>query len=268
MSASDPLLEARDLWVSYQPRGGGLRRPRFPVLRGVDLMMERGGAVGLVGESGSGKTTLVLSLLGFQPADSGAILVDGVEVPCGPRAGRSRELRRRFQPVFQESLESLNPRLRVESALLEPAVVHRVDPGLFGTSSVAQIPAALLDLVGLDPSVLPRYPRELSGGERQRVAIARALSVRPEALLLDEPVSALDVSVQAGVLELLSRLRKEMGLAVLLVTHDLGVVQEVCDTVLVLHEGTIVETGSPRSILADPRHAATARLVDAVPRIP
>jgi peptide/nickel transport system ATP-binding protein len=234
----------------------------------VDLDLDRGGAVGLVGESGSGKTTLLLALLGIRLPDAGAIRVDGVALPPGRGIGRSPAQRRRFQPVFQSSLDSLNPRLTVGSVLREPPAVHGIDPGEFGVSGSAEIPAALLDLVGLDPSLLSRYPSELSGGERQRVAIARALSVRPDALLLDEPVSALDLSVQAGILDLLGSLRSRAGLAILLVSHDLSVVEETCDLVHVLHDGLIVESGTPRTILGDPTHPATVRLVEAAPRLP
>jgi peptide/nickel transport system ATP-binding protein len=238
------------------------------VLKGVDLDLERGAALGLVGESGSGKTTLLLSLLGFLPLDQGTIQLDGEPMPSGTRPRRSREQRRRIQPVFQSALESLNPRLKVGSALAEPPRVHGIDPSALGASRLEEIPTALLELVGLDGALAGRYPRELSGGERQRVAIARAISVQPEALLLDEPVSALDLSVQAGVLELLARLRRELGMAILFVSHDLAVVEEVCDRVHVFHQGQIVESGSPGRILSNPGHLATERLVEAIPRVP
>ncbi len=263
-----PLLSVSGLQVTHRGRATGRANSALPVLRGVDLELDRGGAVGLVGESGSGKTTLILAVLGIRPPEAGVIQVDGVPMPPGCGIGRSSAQRRRFQPVFQSSLESLNPRLTVGSALGEPPAVHGIDPGAFGVSRPAEIPAALLDLVGLEASLLSRYPRELSGGERQRVAIARALSVRPDALLLDEPVSALDPSVQAGILALLASLRSRVQLATLLVSHDLAVVEEVCDVVHVLHDGTIVESGSPERILNEPTHPATVRLVEAAPRLP
>lgn len=263
-----PLLSIRGLRVSHRGRAVWRGDSMRSVLKGVDLDLERGGAVGLVGESGSGKTTLLLALLGLLRPDAGEVKVDGALLPPGWGIGRSREQRRRFQPVFQSSLESLNPRLTVGSALLEPAAVHRIDPGEFDVSRRADIPAALLDLVGLDTSLLSRYPKELSGGERQRVAIARALSVRPDALLLDEPVSALDLSVQAGILELLAHLRSRTELAILLVSHDLAVVEETCDLVHVLHDGIIVESGPPDTILSEPGNPATVRLVEAAPRLP
>ena len=267
-TAGPPLLSARGLWVSHGDRAGLRGRSREAVLKGVDLDLDEGAAVGLVGESGSGKTTLLLSLLGFLPLDQGTIRVDGEPMPSGTRPRRSREQRRRIQPVFQGALESLNPRMTVGSALVEPPRVHGIDPVALGASRLEHLPATLLELVGLDESLAARYPRELSGGERQRVAIARAISVQPDALLLDEPVSALDLSVQAGVLELLGGLRREMGVAILLVTHDLAVVEVACDLVHVFHDGRIVESGSPGRILSQPGHAATERLVGAIPHVP
>lgn len=263
-----PLLEARDLRVSYPRKDGSLiRSSRKEVLEGVSLSLGRGEAVGLVGESGSGKTTLLMALLGLLRPSGGEVLLEGEPLDRARRKGRLR-VSALLQPVFQESLQALNPRMRVGDALLEGPDAHGLGPEVFGAATRGGIPAALLEMVWLDPGLASRRPGALSGGERQRVSIARALSVRPAALLLDEPVSALDVSAQAGILDLLEMLREETGVAIFLVSHDLAVVGQSCHRLLVLDRGRIVESGPTREVVTDPADPATVRLISAMPSLP
>lgn len=237
-------LEAVDVRVRYRV---GSRQ--LEAVRGVTLAIEPGERVGLIGESGSGKSSLARALLGLEPLAAGQVTFAGQ-----PMHGAPRELRRRFQPVFQDVGAALNPRMRIHDVLAEPFVVHRVpvDDGVLGR---------LLELVQLTPDVLPRFPRELSVGQRQRVNLARALALEPELLLLDEPVSALDVSVQAQVLNLLSSLAQARRLGLLVITHDLDVVAHLCTRVAVMYAGRLVEVGPVEAVLAAPRHPYTKLLV-------
>jgi peptide/nickel transport system ATP-binding protein len=216
-----------------------------------------------VGESGSGKTTIARCIAGLHAPEAGRVLLAGT--PLAPRArSRSREERRRIQIVFQNPYDSLNPRHRVADSVSRPARVLR---GLGPAEADAEV-TLLLERVRLPARVARRFPGELSGGERQRVALARALAAKPELVVCDEITSALDVSVQAAVLELLAELRAQLGLALLLITHDLGVVASVADRVLVLERGFVREQGPVAQLLASPAHDYTRRLVEAAPRLP
>ena len=237
--------------------GGG--RPREAMFD-VSLTIERGEALGLVGESGSGKTTLARILLRLLKPTSGRVLFDGEDIFALDRR-RLRALRRRMQIVFQDAAGSLNPRMRVGAAVREPLVVHRLFRGAAADDRVIE----LFDEVGLSHDLIEKYPHQLSGGQRQRVGIARALSLRPEFLVLDEPVSALDVSVQAQVLNLLADLRERHGLTYLFIAHDLAVVRHLTERVAVMYAGRIVEIGSREALFSRPRHPYTASLLASVP---
>jgi oligopeptide/dipeptide ABC transporter ATP-binding protein len=226
---------------------------------GVDLDLRRGESLALVGESGSGKSTLALALTGVRPVDQGEIRFDGRRLP----ASRSRADRRRIQMVFQDPYSSLNPRLTVGGMLAELLKAHHVVP----RSQVKEVSTELLTLVGLAPTALSAYPRQFSGGQRQRVAIARALALRPDVLVADEPVSALDVSVQATILNLLQDLRRELGLTLLLISHNLAVVRHLCDRVAVMYLGRIVEVAPTEQLFRTPRHPYTRGLLAAIPRL-
>ena len=242
---AEPLLAARGLSVTF-PVGSQLVariRHQEQLLRavdGVDLDIGRAEALALVGESGSGKSTLALALAGLRPVDGGEIRYDGRVLP----ARRTRADRRRVQMVFQDPYSSLNPRLTVGGILAE-----------------------LLRLVGLDEGALSAYPRQFSGGQRQRVAIARALALRPEILIADEPVSALDVSVQATILNLLRDLRRELGLTLLLISHNLAVVRHLCDRVAVMYLGRIIEVAPTEQLFSAPQHPYTRGLLAAIPKL-
>jgi oligopeptide/dipeptide ABC transporter ATP-binding protein len=259
-----PLLTASGVSVSF-PVGSQLAariRHEERLLRavdGVDLEIRRGEALALVGESGSGKSTLAQALAGLLPADRGEIRFDGRPLP----ARRSRADRRRIQMVFQDPYSSLNPRLTVGGMLRELLRVHHVVP----RRQVGAFSAELLTLVGLGEADLSAYPRQFSGGQRQRVAIARALALRPDVLVADEPVSALDVSVQATILNLLRDLRNDLGLTLLLISHNLAVVRHLCDRVAVMYLGRIVEVAPTEQIFSAPRHPYTRGLLAAIPRL-
>jgi len=259
-----PLLTARDVAV-YFAVGSALsarfrhQQRMLHAVDGVDLDLVRGEALALVGESGSGKSTLALALAGLRPADRGEITFDGRRLP----ARRSRADQRRIQMVFQDPYSSLNPRLTVGGMLRELLKVHHVVPN----GAAETYSKELLALVGLGEDALRAYPRQFSGGQRQRVAIARALALRPQILVADEPVSALDVSVQATILNLLRDLRGELGLTLLLISHNLAVVRHLCDRVAVMYLGRIVEVAPTERLFADPRHPYTRGLLAAIPKL-
>ena len=252
------LVEVRELVKHYAGERGwfGLGRPRPPVraVDGVSFTIAAGKTLGLVGESGSGKTTVGRTLLRLQEPTRGTVVFDGHDV-FALAAGPLRALRRKMQIVFQDPYSSLNPRMTVAETLREPLQIH----GLTGEVS------ALLDEVGLDAEFAKRYPHELSGGQRQRVGIARALSVAPQFIVCDEPVSALDVSVQAQVLNLLADLQARRRLTYLFIAHDLAVVRHIADEVAVMYLGKIVERAVAGEIYAQPRHPYTRALLSAVP---
>ena len=256
-----PLLEVNDLVKRYES-GGPLRR-RHPVhaLNGVSFSLARGETLGLVGESGSGKSTLGRVVLRLAPASGGSVRFEGQDVlALGGKALRS--LRRHMQMIFQDPYSSLNPRMRAGTAVAEGLEVHRLLPRKDVPARVAQ----LFDEVGLDPSYLTRYPHELSGGQRQRVGIARALAVDPSFLVCDEPVSALDVSVQAQVLNLLKRLQQNRQLSFLFIAHDLAVVRQLAQRVGVMYFGRIVELAATEAVIGNARHPYTKALLSAVPQ--
>jgi len=262
-ASAAPLLEARGVTRDFPLPRRALFAPR-PVrhaLRGVDLDLAAGASLGIVGESGSGKTTLVRILLGLDRATAGTVTFQGRDVrPGSPRA--LRWLRRDLQIVLQDPASSLDPRQRVGSIVAEPLVCLDIDE-----DHDARIDEVLV-AVGLEPAMRDRYPHEFSGGQQQRIAIARAIAPRPRVLVGDEPVSALDVSVRAQILDLLAALADEHQLALILVSHDLGVVRYLCDDVMVLHAGEVVERGPSVAVLGDPQDDYTRQLVSAVPRLP
>jgi oligopeptide transport system ATP-binding protein len=224
----------------------------------VSLAVDAGAAVGLVGESGSGKTTVARVLCGLQTPDAGSVLFDGEVLP----RRRSVAQRRAVQMVFQDPFGSLNPRRRIGSMLVELLRVHGLSAGAERARALE-----LLELVGLPAAALDRYPAAFSGGQRQRIAIARALAAEPRLLIADEPVSALDVSVQATVLRVFAQLRSDLGIGLLLISHNLAVVRVLCETVAVMYLGRLVETGTTTELFGDPRHPYTRALLAAVPRL-
>ncbi len=262
MSDGKPLVSVRDLRVHFPVREGLFGRVSGHVraVDGVSFAVHRGETLGLVGESGCGKSTTGRALLRLVEPTGGEVLFDGANVGALDRSGL-RELRRRAQIVFQDPFGSLNPRMSVESMMVEALRVHGLREGKEQLRAIE-----LLELVGLGEEHLPRYPHEFSGGQRQRLGIARALSVEPDFLVLDEPVSALDVSVQAQVINLLADLQEELDLTYLFIAHDLSVVEHFCDRVAVMYLGRIVETTSAEVLYSTPRHPYTQALLSAVPR--
>jgi oligopeptide/dipeptide ABC transporter ATP-binding protein len=230
------------------------------VVSDVSFSLQRGDVFALVGESGSGKTTIGRMLLRLIEPDAGNIIFDGIDMRAlAPSALRS--LRRRIQIIFQDPFGSLDPRVRIGAAIAEPIALHRLRPAHQISDRVAE----LLSLVGLDASHANRYPHEFSGGQRQRVAIARALAVEPELIVCDEPVSALDLSIQAQVVNLLSELRARLGVSYVFISHDMAVVRHLATHVGVLYAGRLVEVGPSETVFADPRHPYTRMLLAATP---
>jgi peptide/nickel transport system ATP-binding protein len=258
---SDPVLRIRDLVKEYRRPRTSLTRPGPVVhaLRGVSLEVTRGERFGLVGESGCGKSTLLRILAGVERPTSGTVEVDGLQV-AGRSERRLRPLRERLQLVLQDPMSSLDPRMRVKGIVAEPLVAQ-------GLAADLGRVADLLREVGLSAEAAERYPHQFSGGQRQRISIARALAPRPEILLADEPVSALDVSVRAQVLNLLTDLVEQRGLTLVFVSHDLSVVRHLCERVAVMSDGRVVETGPTADVYDNPQHPYTQRLVAAVPSL-
>ncbi|KOV64626.1 ABC transporter ATP-binding protein [Streptomyces sp. MMG1121] len=257
------VLRVEDLVRTFPVTKGGLLKRRVGTLHAVNRVgfeLRAGETLGLVGESGSGKTTTLLEILRLRRPESGRIEIAGTEVGTVASRARARELRQDVQIVMQDPLGALDPRMPVFQLLAEPLRAVGRD-----RESIRSRVGELLALVGLDDSVGDRFPAALSGGQRQRVGIARALATEPRLLALDEPLSALDVSVQAGVINLLARLQRELGLAYLVVAHDLAVVRYICDRIAVMYLGHIVETGETETIFSDPKHPYTRALLSAVP---
>jgi len=259
----NPLLAARGLVKHFTTRTFPPWR-RLPVraVDGVDLTVEAGRCLALVGESGSGKSTLGLLLVGLLTPTAGRVLFRGQDLATLSPSTLRRE-RRRFQMVFQDPFSSLDPRMRVGETLAEPLAAHDLLPRPERRQRVDE----LLALVGLAPDAADRLPHQFSGGQRQRIAIARALSTGPEVLIADEPVSALDVSIQAQILELLADLSERLDLAVVLISHDLAVVEQVADRVAVMYLGKIVEEADRRRLFSHPQHPYTVSLLAAVPAL-
>ena len=258
-----PLVEAEGLSRSFPVRRGLFARAaELHAVEDVALGVARGEAVGVVGESGCGKSTLGRLMIGLLAPTRGRVTFDGA--PLTTRGGkRGRALRRRMQMVFQDPFGSLDPRRSVGAQIADGLRVHRVVPA----AEVATETARLLDLVGLDPRGAGRLPHEFSGGQRQRIAVARALATRPDFIVADEPVSALDVSIQAQIVNLLADLREQLGLALLFVSHDLHVVRHLCDRIVVMYLGRVVEEGPARAVFEAPAHPYTRSLIDATPSI-
>ncbi|NBS58629.1 MAG: ABC transporter ATP-binding protein [Betaproteobacteria bacterium] len=258
------MLEVRNLRIALPDRS---RKPVFgaapllEILKGIDLSVAPGETIGLVGESGSGKSTLARALLRLYRPSAGRIVFEGQDITDLPESAL-RPLRARMQIVFQDSQSALNPRLTVGTALAEPFLSYG---RARGSREALRLAAGLLEHVGLAPAMAARYPHQLSGGQRQRVGIARAIALNPALVVADEIVSGLDVSVQAQILELLRALRSETGMALVLISHDLSVVRALCEKVVVMQHGVIVESGLSAEVFAAPQHPYTRKLLRAIP---
>lgn len=267
MSLTQPVLRVSSITKSYHLGNVVLEilsrkkehHSALTALDGIDLELRKGEILALVGESGSGKSTLAKILVGSVDASSGDIEYQGAPMP----AKRGKDVTRRIQMVFQDPYSSLNPRMSVGAVLSELLLLHKIVP----RREVRAESIRLLNRVGLDAEVLDAYPSQFSGGQRQRIAIARALAVRPDVLIADEPVSALDVSVQATILDLFTSLRDELGLSILFVAHNLAVVQHLSQRVAVMYLGRIVEVAETATLFADPRHPYTRALIASIPRM-
>lgn len=260
---ADIILEAKDLVKHYPIKGGVLRRTvgNVKAVDGVSFQLHRGETLGIVGESGCGKSTLGRLLMRLEDPTSGTVTFDGNDM-YAQRGGAMRKLRRDIQIVFQDPYTSLNPRRTVGEIVGEPFDIHSDVVPKGGRRKAVQ---ELLDLVGLNPEHINRYPHQFSGGQRQRIGIARGIALRPKVLICDEPVSALDVSVQAQVINLMEKLQKEMDLAYVFIAHDLGVVRHISDRVGVMYLGKMVELGTEDEVYERPTHPYTQALLSAVP---
>jgi oligopeptide/dipeptide ABC transporter ATP-binding protein len=262
MTAAAPLLDLRDVAVHFTARGGLLAPPAPPVkaVDGVTLSIAAGETVALVGESGCGKSTLSNAIVGLVRPTRGSIRIRGTEIAGADRA-TLREVRRQVQMIFQDPALSLNPRMTVGAAVGESLAVHGIARGRALTDRVG----ALLQAVGLRPEHASRFPHQFSGGQRQRIVIARALALEPALVVCDEPVSALDVSVRAQILNLLVNLQRRLGIGYLFVSHDLAVVRHISDRVAVMYLGLLVEVADRETLFRNPKHPYTLALMSAVP---
>jgi oligopeptide/dipeptide ABC transporter ATP-binding protein len=258
---SEPLLRVSNLVKHYASGGWGQRSVVVRAVDGVSFELAAGETLALVGESGCGKSTTGQTILRLHQPTSGEVTFDGRKVFALGRR-ELQALRRRMQIIFQDPYGSLNPRMTIGDAVAEGLKIHQLAPKV----ELAARVAALLREVGLDPAMATRYPHEFSGGQRQRIGIARALAVEPAFIVCDEPVSSLDVSVQAQVINLLMDLQASRGLAYLFIAHDLAVVRQIAHRIAVMYLGQIVETGTAEAVLAGPRHPYTQALISAVPR--
>lgn len=257
MNSDESVLAIEELVVEY--RGRGWRSRPFRALKGVSIDVERGRTLGLVGESGSGKTTLGRAVLGLAPVTAGSVRFDGADISHAGRRQR-RALSHQLQVVFQDPYTSLNPSMTIGDTLTEPVAVQGVSRG-----EARKRVDELLDRVGLPRAAAERLPREFSGGQRQRVAIARALALRPTLIVCDEPVSALDLTTQARVLDLLLEIQRDTNVSYLFISHDLDVVRHMSHAVAVMYRGEIVERGDAGRVTSDPDHPYTQRLLLASP---
>jgi peptide/nickel transport system ATP-binding protein len=261
------LVEVDSVSKSY-PRRAGLRTEQRFVVEDVSLAIESGGTLGLVGESGSGKTTLARMILGLVKPSRGSVRVDGIDVAHATRAELHR-MRRQMQPVFQDPYAALNPRMNVLGIVTEPLLIHGREAGIrTDRASLRAKAIELLGEVGLDETALERHPHQFSGGQRQRINIARALALRPKLLILDEPVSSLDVSVGAQIVNLLRRLQREHGLTYLFISHSMPLVRYLSTRIAVMERGRLVETGEAEALCASPQQAYTRQLIAATPELP
>ncbi len=265
-SVVEPLLEVDNLSVTYESRAGifasGTRR--VEAVKSVSFQVKKGTTVGLVGESGSGKSTIGKAILRMAPIESGRICYGGIEISSlGERT--FRPFRKKIQTIFQDPYASMNPRMTIGSIVSEPLIVHNKE---LRKGEREERVVELLDRVGLPSDALRRYPHQFSGGQRQRICIARALSSQPEFIICDECVSALDVSVQAQIVNLLQDIQQEFGITYLFIAHDLAVVEHISEDVLVMSEGELVEQASSAAIYSSPQHDYTKRLLGAIPRMP
>ncbi len=261
----ETILELKDVHTHFPGRAGWLFGARPPAIRAVDgvsLEIKRGEVIGLVGESGSGKSTLARSIMRLAPVSAGAVILEGKNLEQH-HADERLGVRRNLQMVFQDPFASLNPRMTIAAALAEPLLVHKVCPP-------AEVPARVAELmrqVGLRQRDMGKYPHEFSGGQRQRIAIARALALNPKIIIADEPVSALDVSIQAQIINLLSDLVRRLDLTMIFISHDLHVVKHISDRVAVMYRGKLVELGPTLEVMENPQHPYTRTLLSAVPHI-
>jgi oligopeptide transport system ATP-binding protein len=259
---SDPLLQVRDLRKSFRVPGAG--KNGLTALDGITLDVGRGETLGLVGESGCGKSTLARTLMMLERPDSGSVSFDGID-PFTLRGKDLLKFRRRVQMVFQDPYASLNSRMTASDIIAEPWRTHKA---MYKNKTDRDMRVrGLLDLVGLGAKAADKYPQEFSGGQRQRIGIARALALNPDVVICDEPVSALDLSVQAQVLNLLNDLQKELGIAYVFISHDLSVVRHVADRVAVMYLGRIIESGPTEAVFESPSHPYTAALMSAAPKL-
>lgn len=256
------FLEIKDLIKYFDVKSGvfSTSYAKVHAVDGVSLTIYKGESFGLVGESGCGKTTLGQTILRLTEPTSGKVILDGVDV-AKLKGKELKSFRKKMQIIFQDPYSSLNPRLPVSQAICEPLIAHKLE----NAHSVNARILELLEMVGLKPYHAGRYPHEFSGGQRQRIAIARALSVNPQFIVCDEPVSALDVSIQAQVLNLLNKLKRELNLTYLFISHDLSVVRHMCDRVAIMYLGKIVEIAKADELFDNPKHPYTVALLSAVP---
>lgn len=263
LGAEDALVEVRNLTKHYPITKGMMKTEvgRIRAVDGIDFDIRRGETLGLVGESGCGKSTAATSMLRLEEPTDGTVIFDNEDITSYDKE-QLKDFRREAQLIFQNPDSSFDPRMSVGESIAEPLRIHGVGP----RSRREEIASDLLDRVGMDGDDIYRYPHEFSGGQKQRIALARALVVNPKLIVADEPVSALDVSIQASVLNLINEVQEEFGLSILFISHDMGVIQEVCDRVAVMYLGEIVEIGPTQELFANPQHPYTRALLSSIPR--